>query len=61
MKKLFMKRMDLELVINAYLKTQDITREAAEREFSELLKTAEPDADLIILEEFSSRNIEYRK
>jgi hypothetical protein len=61
MKQLFIQRTGLEVMVNAFMKVDGVTREQAVREINTLLKEAEPDAQLIILDEFSVRNVEFKR
>ena len=60
-KHLFIQRSGLEMMINAFVKVQEITREQAVQEINALLKDAEPDAEVIVLDEFSARNVEIKR
>ncbi len=60
-KVLFMQRVGLETIISEWFKTEGLTREKAIVELNILIKEAEPDAELIILDEFSARTLEFKK
>ena len=61
MKTLFLQRKDLEYMLNAFMKVQNISRESAAKEIDLMLKTAEPTAKVAILNEFSVQNVEIKK
>jgi hypothetical protein len=61
MKKLFMQRAGLETMIGVYAKVEGLTRENAVREINALLKAAEPDAEVVVMDEFSARSVEFKR
>ncbi len=61
MKTIFMQRKNLEIMIYDIIKVTGATREAAVREIDEAIKAAEPDAKLILLDEFSARSVDIKR
>lgn len=60
-KVLFMQRVGLETIISDWFKAEGLSRDKVVVELHNLIKQAEPDADLLILDEFSARTLEFKK
>lgn len=58
MKQIFLQREGLEQMISAFIKCEGKTREEAIKEINNLLKDAEPEAEIIVLDEFSMRSMD---
>ncbi len=61
MKTLFLQKKDLEIIIRDLMKVQGLTRENSIKEIDNMIKIAEPDAKVVILNEFSAQNLEIKK
>jgi hypothetical protein len=61
MKRLFVQKAGLEAMVDAICKIEGASREQALKELNALLKDAEPEAEVIVLDEFSVRNVDLKR